>query len=48
MDIIEKIDLIEKSPTEEIVTREELIKLFNTISLTYFQFINFKDLKIQK
>jgi tyrosyl-tRNA synthetase len=36
LDIIEKIDLIEKSPTEEIVTREELIELFNTISLTYF------------
>ena len=28
MDIIEKINLIEKSPTEEIVTREELIELF--------------------
>ena len=28
LDIIEKVDLIEKSPTEEIVTREELIELF--------------------
>ena len=28
MDIIEKVNLIEKSPTEEIVTREELVKLF--------------------
>ena len=28
MDITEKVDLIEKPPTEEIVTREELIELF--------------------
>ena len=32
MDITEKVDLIEKPPTEEIVTREELIELFKTNS----------------
>ena len=32
MDIIEKVDLIEKPPTEEVVTREELIELFKTNS----------------
>ena len=29
LDIIEKVDLIEKPPTEEVVTREELTELFN-------------------
>eukprot|EP00494_Astrolonche_serrata_P029207 UN29474 len=28
LDIIEKVDLIEKPPTEEVVTREELTELF--------------------
>ncbi len=32
MDITEKVDLIAKPPTEEIVTREELIELFKTNS----------------
>ncbi|HET6516995.1 MAG TPA: tyrosine--tRNA ligase [Nitrosopumilaceae archaeon] len=32
MDITEKVDLIEKPPTEEIVTKEELIELFKTNS----------------
>ncbi|MFQ5573411.1 MAG: tyrosine--tRNA ligase, partial [Nitrosopumilaceae archaeon] len=32
MDVTEKVDLIEKPPTEEIVTREELIELFKTNS----------------
>lgn len=32
MDIIEKVDLIERPPTEEIVTRDELIELFKTNS----------------
>jgi len=32
LDVTEKVDLIEKSPTEEIVTREELIELFKTNS----------------
>lgn len=32
MDITEKIDLIQKPPTEEIVTQEELIELFKTNS----------------
>ncbi len=32
MDINEKVNLIEKSPTEEIVTREELTELFKTNS----------------
>ena len=32
MDITEKVELIEKSPTEEVVTREELINLFQTNS----------------
>ena len=32
MDITEKVELIEKSPTEEVVTRDELINLFQTNS----------------
>ena len=32
MDITEKVDLIEKPPTEEVVTRDELINLFQTNS----------------
>ncbi len=32
MDITEKVDLIAKPPTEEIVTRQELIELFKTNS----------------
>ena len=32
MDITEKIDLIERPPTEEVVTREELMELFGTNS----------------
>jgi len=32
MDVTEKVDLIEKPPTEEIVTRDELIELFKTNS----------------
>ncbi len=32
MDIIEKVDLIQRPPTEEIVTQEELIELFKTNS----------------
>ena len=32
MDVIEKVELIEKPPTEEIVTREELIELLKTNS----------------
>ena len=32
MDVIEKVDLIERPPTEEIVTRDELIELFKTNS----------------
>ena len=32
MDILEKVDLIEKPPTEEVVTRDELIELFTTNS----------------
>lgn len=32
MDIIEKVELIERSPTEEVVTHEELIELFKTNS----------------
>ncbi|WP_428326043.1 tyrosine--tRNA ligase [Nitrosopumilus sp.] len=32
MDITEKIDLIERSPTEEVVTRDELTELFKTNS----------------
>ncbi len=32
MDITEKVDLIEKPPTEEVVTREELLELFKTNS----------------
>ena len=32
LDIIEKVDLIEKPPTEEVVTREELTELFKTNS----------------
>ncbi|MHA7733430.1 tyrosine--tRNA ligase [Nitrosopumilus sp. S6] len=32
MDITEKVDLIEKPPTEEVVTRDELIELFKTNS----------------
>ncbi len=32
MDVTEKVDLIEKPPTEEIVTKEELIELFKTNS----------------
>ncbi len=32
MDITEKVDLIERSPTEEVVTHDELIDLFNTTS----------------
>ena len=30
MDVTEKIDLVTRDPTEEVVTREELVKLFNT------------------
>ena len=32
MDVTEKVDLVEKPPTEEIVTKEELIELFKTNS----------------
>ena len=32
LDITEKVDLIERPPTEEIVTRDELIELFKTNS----------------
>lgn len=32
MDVTEKVDLIERPPTEEIVTREELVELFKTNS----------------
>ena len=32
MDVTEKVELIEKPPTEEVVTREELIELFKTNS----------------
>jgi len=32
LDILEKVDLIERPPTEEIVTRDELIELFKTNS----------------
>lgn len=32
MDVLEKVDLIEKPPTEEIVTRDELTELFKTNS----------------
>ncbi len=32
MDILEKVDLIERPPTEEVVTRDELVKLFKTNS----------------
>lgn len=32
MDVLEKVDLIERPPTEEIVTRDELIELFKTNS----------------
>ena len=32
MDILEKVDLIERPPTEEVVTHEELIELFKTNS----------------
>ncbi|KAF6249617.1 MAG: tyrosine--tRNA ligase [Nitrosopumilus sp. YT1] len=32
MDILEKVDLIERPPTEEVVTRDELIELFKTNS----------------
>ena len=32
MDVIEKVELIEKPPTEEVVTHEELIELFKTNS----------------
>ncbi|RDJ31959.1 MAG: tyrosine--tRNA ligase [Crenarchaeota archaeon] len=32
MDVLEKVDLIAKPPTEEIVTREELVELFKTNS----------------
>ncbi len=32
MDILEKVDLIEKPPTEEVVTHDELIELFKTNS----------------
>ena len=32
MDIIEKVELIERPPTEEVVTRDELIELFKTNS----------------
>ena len=32
MDILEKVDLIERSPTEEVVTHDELIELFKTNS----------------
>lgn len=32
MDVLEKVELIEKPPTEEIVTRDELIELFKTNS----------------
>ena len=28
MDVTEKVDLIEKSPTEEVVTKEELVELY--------------------
>ena len=30
MDVTEKIDLVTRDPTEEVVTREELVNLFNT------------------
>ena len=39
LDIIEKVDLIEKPPTEEVVTREELTELFKTIFL-YIESLN--------
>lgn len=32
LDVLEKVDLVEKPPTEEIVTRDELIELFKTNS----------------
>jgi tyrosyl-tRNA synthetase len=32
LDITEKVDLIQRPPTEEIVTQEELIELFKTNS----------------
>jgi tyrosyl-tRNA synthetase len=32
LDITEKVDLIERPPTEEVVTHEELIELFKTNS----------------
>ncbi|MBA4458479.1 MAG: tyrosine--tRNA ligase, partial [Nitrosopumilaceae archaeon] len=32
MDITEKVDLIERPPTEEVVTRDELTELFKTNS----------------
>ena len=32
MDITEKVELVERSPTEEVVTREELLELFKTNS----------------
>lgn len=32
MDVLEKVDLIERPPTEEIVTRDELVELFKTNS----------------
>ena len=32
LDITEKVELIEKSPTEEVVTHDELVELFKTNS----------------
>ena len=32
MDITEKVELVEKPPTEEVVTKEELLELFKTNS----------------
>lgn len=32
MDVVEKVDLIERPPTEEVVTRDELLELFKTNS----------------
>ncbi|RNJ76875.1 MAG: tyrosine--tRNA ligase [Nitrosopumilus sp. H13] len=30
MDVLEKVDLVERSPTQEVVTRDELVELFKT------------------
>ena len=32
MDVIEKVELVKRSPTEEVVTEEELLELFKTNS----------------